>query len=84
MPETISFIEDGNQANPVSETNPLPVYQTSGLSLPVHDHISCSYSGSNLTQVVYKTGGASGTVVATVNLTYDGASNLLTVTRVTP
>lgn len=81
MPETISFIEDGNQANPVSDTNPLPVYQTSGLSLPVHDYISCSYTGSNLTQVVYKDGGSGGTVVATLDLTYDGASNLLTVTK---
>lgn len=82
MLETISFIEDGNEANPVSDTNPLPVYQTSGLSLPVHDYISCSYTGSNLTQVVYKEGGSGGTVVATLNLTYDGASNLLTVTKV--
>ena len=81
MPETISFIEDGNQANPVSDTNPLPVYQTSGLSLPVHDYISCSYTGSNLTQVVYKDGGSSGTVVATLDLTYDGSGNLLTVTK---
>lgn len=36
MPETISFIENGNEANPVSDANPLPVYQTSGLSIPVH------------------------------------------------
>lgn len=81
MPETISFIEDGNQANPVSDINPLPVYQTSGLSLPVHDYISCTYTGSNLTQVVYKDGGSGGMVVAMLTMTYDGASNLLTVTK---
>lgn len=84
MPETISFIENGNEANPVSDSNPLPVYQTSGLSIPVHDYISCTYSGSNLTGVTYKDGGASGTVVATLALTYDGSSNLLTVTKTVP
>ena len=84
MTETISFLEGGNEANPVSETNPLPVYQTSGLSIPVHDYVSCTYTGSNLTQVVYKDGGSGGTTVATLNLTYDGASNLLTVTKVLP
>ena len=84
MPETISFIENGNQTNPVSDVNPLPVNAVEGLDIPLHDYISCSYTGSNLTQVVYKSGGASGTVVATLNLTYDGASNLLTVTKVLP
>jgi hypothetical protein len=46
-----------------------------------YDYISLSYSGSNVTQVVYKTGGASGTVVATLNLAYSG-SNLTSVTKV--
>lgn len=45
------------------------------------DYISCSYTGANLTGVVYKLGGASGTVVSTLVLTYDGSGNLLTVTR---
>lgn len=56
-------------------------YIRSGLSIPAHDYISNSYTGSNLTQTVFKRGGASGTVVATLTMTYDGSGNLLTVTR---
>lgn len=54
---------------------------TSNLSIPEHDYVSCSYTGSNLTGVVFKFGGASGIVVATLVLTYDGSNNLLTVTK---
>lgn len=52
-----------------------------GLEIPTHDYIVNTYTGSNLTQTVFKRGGASGTVVATLTMTYDGSSNLLTVTR---
>ena len=52
-----------------------------GLDIPAHDYISLSYTGSNLTGVVYKKGGSGGTTVATLTLTYDGSNNLLTVTR---
>jgi hypothetical protein len=51
------------------------------LAIPPHDYISNTYSGSNLTETVFKRGGASGTVVATLTMTYDGSGNLLTVTR---
>lgn len=40
---------------------------------PSYDYIALTYTGSNLTQVVYKTGGASGTVVATLTLVYTGS-----------
>jgi hypothetical protein len=40
-----------------------------------------SYTGSNLTDVVYKTGGSSGTTVATLTLAYDGNDNLTSVTK---
>lgn len=46
-----------------------------------YDYIALTYTGSNPTTVVYKTGGASGTTVATLTLTYDGSDNILTVTR---
>lgn len=52
-----------------------------GLSIPEHDHISMTYSGTTLTGVVYKTGGASGVTVATVTLGYDGSNNLTSVTK---
>jgi len=52
-----------------------------GLEIPAHDYISMSYTDGNVTSVVYKVGGASGTTVATLTLTYDANDNLLTVTR---
>lgn len=39
------------------------------------------YSGTNLYHAVFRRGGATGTVVATINMTYDSSDNLLTVTR---
>ncbi|NBS70691.1 hypothetical protein EBT31_17525 [bacterium] len=59
--------------------SPLPVF--SGLQIPAHDYASLSYTGSNLTGVVYKTGGAGGTTVATLTLAYDGSNNLISVTK---
>lgn len=41
-----------------------------GLDIPTHDYVACSYTGSDLTGVVYKTGGSSGTTVATLTLAY--------------
>jgi hypothetical protein len=52
-----------------------------GLEIPTHDYIANTYSGTNLTQTVFRRGGASGKIVATLTLTYDGSDNLLTVTR---
>ena len=51
-----------------------------GLALPAYDYVSNTYTGTNLTQSVYKRGGASGTTVATATMTYDGNDNLLTLT----
>lgn len=52
----------------------------SGLVPEAHDYISLSYTGSDLTGVVYKTGGSGGTTVATLTLAYT-ANVLDTVTR---
>lgn len=51
-----------------------------GLTIPAHDYISLGYTGTNLTSVVYKTGGSGGTTVATLTLTYSGSS-LISVTK---
>lgn len=48
----------------------------------VYDYTSLSYTGSNLTGVVFKTGGSGGTTVATLSLAYDGSNNLTSVTKV--
>jgi len=52
-----------------------------GLIPHAYDYIALSYTGSNLTGVVYKTGGSGGTTVATLALTYDGSDNLETITK---
>ena len=52
-----------------------------GLEIPTHDYIENTYTGSNLTQVVFKRGGASGKIVATLTMTYDGSNNLTSVTK---
>jgi hypothetical protein len=59
--------------------NPIPTIQ--GLEIPAHDYISMTYTGSNLTGVVYKDGGSGGTTVATLTLAYDGSNNLTSVTK---
>jgi len=59
--------------------NPVPV--VTGLEIPAHDYIDMSYTGDNMTGVVYKTGGSGGTTVATLTLTYDGNDNLTSVTK---
>jgi hypothetical protein len=52
-----------------------------GLEIPTHDYIANTYTGSNLTKVEFKRGGSGGKLVATLDMTYDGSGNLLTVTR---
>ena len=58
-----------------------PLAVVAGLSIPDNDYIALSYTSSNLTGVVYKTGGSGGTTVATLTLAYDGSNNLTSVTK---
>jgi hypothetical protein len=51
-----------------------------GMAIPANDYISLGYTGSNLTSVVYKSGGSGGTTVATLTLAYSG-SDLISVTK---
>lgn len=48
----------------------------------LHDYVSCTYSGTNLTQLVYKTGGSGGETVATITLAYDGNGLVTSITKV--
>jgi hypothetical protein len=41
-----------------------------GMDIPEHDYIALSYTGDDLTGIVYKTGGSGGTTVATLTLSY--------------
>jgi len=54
---------------------------TRGLNIPAHDYYANTYTDGNLTQTVYRQGGSTGVIVATVTNTYDGSNRLLTVTR---
>lgn len=54
------------------------------MGIPPHDHVVNSYdAGNNIIDVKYYRGGqqAAGKLVARIELTYDGAGNLATVTR---
>lgn len=59
----------------------IPVNVLNSLVTENYDYISCSYTGTNLTGVVFKKGGTGGTTVATLAITYDGNNNVLTVTK---
>jgi hypothetical protein len=54
----------------------------SDLNTSLHDYVACTYTGANLTQLVYKEGGASGTTVATITLAYDGSNRVTSITKV--
>ena len=75
---TLSVTADGVEIKNDSG-NPIPTL--TGLEIPAHDYIDLSYTGSNLTGVVYKDGGSGGTTVATLTLAYDGSNNLTSVTK---
>jgi hypothetical protein len=78
---TVRYVNDlGNgHSGLLNIGNGLPVL--TGLSIPTHDSIALSYTGTNLTGVVYKIGGALGMTVATLTLAYDGSNNLTSVTK---
>jgi YD repeat-containing protein len=55
----------------------------SGLSVPEHDYIGITNDvNGNPTTVVYRNGGSSGQIVATINMNYDGSGYLTSVTRI--
>lgn len=59
---------------------------TEGLSIPKHDYIALTYVAAGngtgeIETVTYKSGGASGTTVATLTLGYDSSNRLNAVTR---
>jgi len=51
-----------------------------GLAIPEHDYITLTYTGANVTGVVYRSGGANGLVVTTLTLSYTG-DNLTTIAK---
>lgn len=75
----------------VTSLSSRPLAVVTGLSIPKHDYINLSYTGSNLTGVIYKLGGtwdtasniySGGTTVGQLELVYDGSNNLVQVVEV--
>ena len=54
--------------------------ELNGMVSSTYDYIGMSYTGSDLTEVVYKVNGATGTTVATLTLAYS-SGNLVLVTK---
>ena len=64
----------------IDSENPFPVSMFNSLVTESYDYLSLGYTGDNLTSVVYKTGGSTGTIVATLTLGYTG-DNLTSVEK---
>lgn len=58
----------------VSEANPFPIIEISGLVPGKWDYVEITSRDGDLnpTEIVYRIGGSGGTIVATLTLTYDG------------
>jgi len=74
---------EANRVVEVNSANAFKVFDSVSNSLvpTAYDFISLSYLSDNLTVVVYKEGGAAGTTVSTLTLTYDLSSNITSVTQ---
>lgn len=69
FPKFLKIVDNGDG------TYSIPV--SGGLSVPPHDKVEMTYTGSDLTGVVYKMGA---TTLMTLTLVYSG-SNLISVTK---
>lgn len=70
-----------NAATTLKQDEIVAELQTLNSLVPAqYDYIDLSYTGDNLTGVVFKTGGAAGTTISTLTLAYSGA-NLTSVTK---
>jgi hypothetical protein len=67
--------------NTVLDNIQLELEKINSLVPAIYDYISLSYTSTNLTGVVFKTGGSGGTTVSTLTLGYDGSNNLTSVTK---
>lgn len=60
---------------------PIPVTDMAQLVPSAYDTVQLTYTGSDVTQVVYRDGGAGGTIVATLVLSYSGPGVLAQIVR---
>lgn len=73
VPSKLVPLRDGTYAEAIIALQPLAPTN--------YDYVSLGYTGTNLTTVQYYQGGASGTLMVTLTLAYDGSNNLISVTR---
>lgn len=81
--------EVGSQSEiptPVSPSAPLPVISTADFDIPKYDYIALTYvaAGNGVGEIetaVYKTGGLSGSVVATLTLAYNSSNEISSITK---
>ena len=73
-----NYIWDGTQPVRMAGDSNGNLSIINGLSIPEHDEIVLSYTGSNLTGVEYK---LATVTVATLTLSYDGSDNLIGVVK---
>lgn len=75
MARTSSSLElqdmDGNPINPATEET---VGFLVGMEIPPYDYLAVSYPDSTTEVYIYKDGGVSGTVVATVTIVYTNST----------
>lgn len=60
---------------------PVPTEEQTGLVPKIFDFIDLNYTGDDITQVIYKTGGSGGVTVATLAISYLSPGVINTVTR---
>ena len=76
-----SAIPTGASTSAKQDTQTTLLQGIAGMIPSAYDYTSLSYTGSNLTGVVFKSGGSGGTTVSTLTLAYDGDNNLTSVTK---
>jgi len=76
-----SALPTGAATSDKQDTQTTLLQGIAGMIPSVYDYISLTYTDTNLTGVVFKTGGLGGTTVSTLTLGYDGSNNLTEVTK---
>lgn len=86
LPRNLNLATDSvTAAQGAAGAAPWLVAEQNQLVPEVYDFLDLTYDGvvvDQVNSVEYKTGGAGGTTVATLSMTYDGNGNVKTVTRV--
>lgn len=79
---TLNSASDSVTAEQGGSSTPWSVAEQNVLVPEQYDYILLGYTGTLVTSATYKQGGAAGTTVATLTITYDVDSNLESITRV--